>query len=226
MSSQPFKIGDIVELIEGPAPTPERVINITLVDADEGPAGEKPIETIIAGAARLAAALAITALCSACAPGASAAEIPHPPFTAERFGRFIDGPIFECLDQEVRKAKEVRRLSNDRLQRELTSTTHIADVSGVIKAENEDMEKLFSEENDCYLTAEIKWGIIRPLSAEQFEKMRDVLRKRCDKPQKIRDTVLRENTQKALKEMSEELNDIIAADDQCYRDVQTEWGFK
>jgi hypothetical protein len=56
--------------------------------------------------------------------------------------------------------------------------------------------------------------------------MRDVLRKRCDKPQKIRDTVLRENTQKALKEMSEELNDIIAADDQCYRDVQTEWGFK
>jgi hypothetical protein len=49
----------------------------------------------------VAGLLAITT----CASSANTSEIPHPPFTAERFDRFYDEAIYNCLHQEVYKAK-------------------------------------------------------------------------------------------------------------------------
>jgi hypothetical protein len=112
------------------------------------------------------------------------------------------------------------------LARELASTSHIADVSGVIEAANQEFGKLFHEEDDCYISAQIKWGVTQPLSSDKFEKMKSAIRERCDKSNKKRwEDMLRSwNPTASVPEAL--IRDISAAHDQCYREIQTEWGFK
>jgi hypothetical protein len=187
--------------------------------------------------AGLLSALAITALCSACAPSDNISEIPHPPFTAERLSRFEDGAINKCRVQLLYKATGVKRLAQEETARELASTSHIANVSGIMEVENQEFEKLFRKENDCYIAAQIKWGVTQPLSSDQFERMGDAISERCDKPYKETHQVWQQahpprksltelQAAEEVKEMVKALGDMAAARDQCYRDIQTEWGFK
>jgi hypothetical protein len=186
--------------------------------------------------AGLLSALAITVLCTTCAPSANTSEIPHPPFTAERFFRLYDEAIYECLHQSVYKAKEIRRRADEHMARELASTSHIANVSGVIEAENQEFEKLFREEDDCYIAAQIKWGVTQPFSSDKFEKMKSAIREQCDKSQEKRWEAMQRSLSlergqnhdptAGMPEFSRKLGDIIADRDQCYREIQTEWGFK
>jgi hypothetical protein len=170
------------------------------------------------------AALAITIL-SACAPNTGGAEIPHPPFTAERFQEFETGPVLECLNEEVSKGdKAIIRLRNMRPGATIEA----------IEVFNEETKKLFRQMNDCYISAQIKWGASRPLSADQFGKMRDSILERCDKPLEKRAAAWRPSREhptelqleQALAEMSKEFGDRVRIQNQCYRDVQTEWGFR
>ena len=181
-------------------------------------------------------ALAITALCTTCAPSANSSEIPRPPFTAERFVRFEDEAIYECLNQASYKGKEAKRRANERLARELASTSHIANVMEVIEAENQELEKIFREEDDCYIAAQIKWSVTQPFSSDKFQKMESAIREQCDKSHKKRWEDMQrfwplskekdDPTAGVPEALIRKLRDINAAQDQCYREIQTEWGFK
>jgi hypothetical protein len=174
-------------------------------------------------------ALAITALCATCAPSASTSEIPHPPFTADRFQEFETHPLLECLNEETRKAK----MMDNRLRQENRPDF----LMGAIEVYNRESEFLFRQLNDCYIVAQLKWGVTQPVSYDRFSQMRDVIRKRCDAPYEERDLAWKrahpasERLTEAQKTVA--LNEWLAAFkkyaadwDQCYRDVQTEWGFK
>ena len=181
-------------------------------------------------------ALAITALCTTCAPSANTSEIPHPPFTAERFVRLEDEAIYKCLHQYVYQAKETQRRADEHLARELASTSHMANVLGAIEAENQEFEKLFHEEDDCYIAAQIKWSVTQPFSSDKFQKMESAIREQCDKSHKKRWEDMQrfwplskekdDPTAGVPEALIRKLRDINAAQDQCYREIQTEWGFK
>jgi hypothetical protein len=180
----------------------------------------------------VAAAVAVAAVMADVSARTSAsAEIPHPPFAADRFQEFVTYPLLECLKEEGRKAEETKRRSNERFWRELYSNVY---PSTRLEDENKEFEKIFRELNDCYIAAQIKWGVTKPLSHDQFSRMEDVIKERCDKPLEKRAAAWRPSIEhptnlqleQALAEMSKELGDRARTQNQCYRDAQTEWGFR
>jgi len=198
-------------------------------------------------------AFAITALCSACAPDSTVntsenggpgttappaapvvntSEIPHPPFTAERFSRFEDEALFHCINEFAYKSKGAQELA----------VSLKGDIFETIEAETREIGKLFRDENKCYVAAQIKWGVTHPLFSDQFNRMRDDLRDRCDKPAEKRSQAWNQvweprllkggdpgtdpQVAEALKEFGKELDDRVASQDRCYREIQTKWDFK
>jgi hypothetical protein len=173
--------------------------------------------------------LAIVALCSACAQGASA-EIPHPPFTADRFQEFVTRPIFECLHEWKGKADTAGNIwRHDRNRPDLLSTDawfpEINRVDGVYYRE---LDILDRQLNDCYIAAQIKWGVTQPLSYDQFSRMEDVIKGRCDKPTEERMKRFDYPSGKSESETQAiaKLRYIVDVQNQCYRDAQTQWGFR
>jgi hypothetical protein len=174
----------------------------------------------------VAGLLAITT----CAPSANTSEIPHPPFTAEVFADFLSDMTAACLAMVLYQG-------GIDLQSKLESKLSPAAIksSDYLRAKVwlKEHENLLRDAGDCSVAAQIKWGVKRPLVSEKFHQMDLVIEEQCDKPRKERERRLREAhppgnpmSEPQAHEAIAELTNIIDTDNQCYREIQTEWGFK
>jgi hypothetical protein len=171
----------------------------------------------------VAGLLAITT----CASSANTSEIPHPPFTAEVFNDFQSDMLDACLAMVLYKggADLQNKLESKLSPAAITKSSNYFRAKVWLK----EHENLLRDAGDCYVAAQIKWGVKRPLVSEKFRQMELVIGEQCDKPRKGRERRLRE-AHPAGNPMSDpqahgaiaELTDIIDTQNQCYREIQTE----